>query len=200
LTVNAVNAPVNPDWTYVSTPTPSKVFYTPNESSVIVVTITYSDLFKERMPEEASMFVYINGEEMSKRVKIPGVVGNATSFEFDLKSISDRLVDGQNNLTFHPHPGALESIQVGPYIFNPLTVIVNATPEPVNPVTPIYNGIIYVSLNGNETNDGSIDNPVNTIARAIELASDKDNTEHKIIILEGTYTEYDLNIESPLDI
>ena len=51
--------------------------------------------------------------------------------------------------------------------------------------------IIYVAVDGNDANNGSIDNPVATIAHAIELAD-----EGKIVILEGRYTTGDLGIIS----
>ena len=51
--------------------------------------------------------------------------------------------------------------------------------------------IIYVAVDGNDANNGSIDNPVATIAKAIELAD-----EGKIVILEGRYTTGDLGIIS----
>ena len=180
LIVNAKNAPTDPNATYVSIPTPSNVNYTLNESLVITVTIVYSDLFEERMPEEASMFVYINGEEMADRVKIEGVAGNATSFTFDLKTVSDRLVNGTNNLTFHPHPGALEGIQVGPYIFNVLTVNVGNVPEPIEPVidneTVSTPTIKIASVN---VGNGAIINvtlPSNATGRVIVFVGDKNQT------------------------
>ena len=63
-----------------------------------------------------------------------------------------------------------------------------------------YYGIIYVDVNGSDSNNGSDSSPVATIAKAIELASNDNNTEHKIVIREGTYAEHDLNITSALDI
>ncbi|WP_405290289.1 hypothetical protein [Methanobrevibacter sp.] len=200
LIINAQNPPVNPNSTYVSTPTPSKVLYNLEESFVVTVTTTFDEYFKDDM-EFYSMFVYINGEEMANRVKIEGVKANETTFTFDLKTISDRLVEGQNNLTFHPHPGALEGTVSGPYVFNKLTVIVQSNPDPIVPVEPTsYTGIIYVGANGKDTNDGSANNPVATIKKAIELASSENNTKHKIIVCEGTYVEHDLNITSALGI
>ncbi|WP_299524150.1 Ig-like domain repeat protein [uncultured Methanobrevibacter sp.] len=62
----------------------------------------------------------------------------------------------------------------------------------------IVNGVpieyIYVSVNGNDANNGSKDSPVRTIARAISL-----NT-NGIYILDGTYSEYGLVISSDLKI
>ena len=197
LTVNAENAPVNPDNTYVSTPTPDKAYYNLSESFNVTVSVVYDDYFNDDL-NMYTMFVYINGEEFENRVAIDGVKGNDTTFVFDLKTISDRLVEGVNNLTFHPHPGALEGTFVGPYVYNKLTVIVGSTPEPINPME--YNGIIYVDVSGNDDNNGSAYSPVATIGKAIELASNDANTEHKIVIRQGIYKEHDLSINSPLDI
>ena len=197
LTVNAENPPVDYNTTYVTVPTPSRVDYTPNESSKVVVSVFYDDYFNDSL-SMYTMFVYINGEEMENRVAVEGVKGNATTFEFDIKTVSDRLVEGTNNLTFHPHPGALEGTFVGPYVFNPLTVNVGTSSEPIAPVENV--SVIYVSPGGNDANSGGKDSPVATIAKAIELATAENNTEHRIIILEGTYNEYDLNVTSALDI
>ncbi|MER2013645.1 MAG: hypothetical protein ABS871_03285, partial [Methanobrevibacter sp.] len=54
------------------------------------------------------------------------------------------------------------------------------------PEVPPYYGIIYVSKDGNDNNEGSEDAPVATIAKAIELASVVGGS-HQIVINEGTY-------------
>ena len=54
------------------------------------------------------------------------------------------------------------------------------------PEVPPYYGIIYVSKDGNDDNNGSEDAPVATIAKAIELAS-RVGGSHQIVINEGTY-------------
>ncbi|OED29638.1 hypothetical protein NL43_07205 [Methanosphaera sp. WGK6] len=58
-----------------------------------------------------------------------------------------------------------------------LTVILEST----------YNGIIYVSMDGNDINDGSINNPKKTLESAIYSAT-KTGASHSIIIKTGTYT------------
>lgn len=58
---------------------------------------------------------------------------------------------------------------------------------------------IYVSKQGNDEFIGNYENPVLTINKAIELASNS-NSSHKIIINNGTYTENELNINSELEI
>ena len=57
---------------------------------------------------------------------------------------------------------------------------------------------IYVSLTGNDTNDGSESNPLFSIHRALDLANAKNQSQ--IYILNGTYNEYDLEILSNIDI
>ena len=58
--------------------------------------------------------------------------------------------------------------------------------------------IIFVSPDGSDDNNGIIGSPVKTINKSIELAG---KTEiHRIIIMQGTYNESDLNINSALDI
>ncbi len=64
--------------------------------------------------------------------------------------------------------------------------------------TPTYNGIIYVSKSGSDSNDGSESSPVATIAKAIELA--EYTLDHKIIVSAGTYREHDLSINDALSI
>ena len=55
-----------------------------------------------------------------------------------------------------------------------------------------------VSPDGSDDNNGIIGSPVKTINKSIELAG---KTEiHRIIIMQGTYNESDLNINSALDI
>ena len=63
-----------------------------------------------------------------------------------------------------------------------------------------YNDVIYVSVDGNDSGNGSEGNPVSSINKAIELASSTNNTAHKIIINNGTYFEADLEITSNLEI
>ncbi|MBR0272271.1 MAG: Ig-like domain repeat protein [Methanobrevibacter sp.] len=60
------------------------------------------------------------------------------------------------------------------------------------------NDVIYVSTTGNDTNDGSQDNPLATVKRALTLANS--NNQSQIYILTGVYEEYDLEILSNVDI
>ena len=63
-----------------------------------------------------------------------------------------------------------------------------------------YNDVIYVSVDGDDSNNGSEEAPISSINKAIELASGANNTAHKIIISNGTYVESDLEIASNLEI
>ena len=59
------------------------------------------------------------------------------------------------------------------------------------------NDIIYVDVNGDDENEGSIDAPVATITKAVELAQEGSG---QIIINEGTYTENTIYITKDLNI
>ena len=54
--------------------------------------------------------------------------------------------------------------------------------------------VIYLSTNGNDDNDGSLENPVNTIERAIQLAT-AENGPHKIFVFEGTYMVFGIGLD-----
>ena len=62
---------------------------------------------------------------------------------------------------------------------------------------PPYRGIIYVNATGNDANEGSIDAPVATVAKAIELAN---KGSDEIIIDEGTYVGNDYAITGNLTV
>ena len=51
---------------------------------------------------------------------------------------------------------------------------------------------IYVSKDGNDDNDGSEDNPVNTVERAIQLAV-SENGPHKVFVSEGSYVVFGID-------
>ena len=54
---------------------------------------------------------------------------------------------------------------------------------------------IYVSKSGNDENDGSKDNPVSSVSKAIELATNPDTGCHKVFVLEGTYDVYGIDLD-----
>lgn len=59
---------------------------------------------------------------------------------------------------------------------------------------------IHVSTEGSDDNSGSALEPVKTIAKSIELASKSNSSLPKIIINEGIYEEYGIDINHPVDI
>lgn len=82
---------------------------------------------------------------------------------------------------------------------NFVNLTVDKTSTIFNVVKVVYNGTIYVSTTGNDNNIGSSDAPVKTIAKAIELAT-AEGGSGQIIIKEGTYSEYGLEINGNLTI
>ncbi|WP_296891044.1 right-handed parallel beta-helix repeat-containing protein, partial [uncultured Methanobrevibacter sp.] len=64
---------------------------------------------------------------------------------------------------------------------------------------PPYRGIIYVNTTGNDTNEGSIDAPVATIAKAVELALTNGGSG-EIIIDEGTYVGNGYHVNGDLNV
>ena len=54
---------------------------------------------------------------------------------------------------------------------------------------------IYVSKNGNDANDGSMESPVGTISKAIELAVNNETGCHRIFVLEGKYEVYNVDLD-----
>jgi hypothetical protein len=57
-----------------------------------------------------------------------------------------------------------------------------------------YYGVIYISNNGNDDWNGSIEAPVLTYQKAISLALEEGGSHH-IFFLEGTYEFYDVDID-----
>ena len=53
---------------------------------------------------------------------------------------------------------------------------------------------IYVSKDGNDDNDGSEENPVNTVERAIQLAV-SENGPHKVSVSEGSYVVFGIDLD-----
>ena len=53
---------------------------------------------------------------------------------------------------------------------------------------------IYVSKDGNDDNDGSQANPVNTVERAIQLAV-SENGPHKVSVSEGSYVVFGIDLD-----
>ena len=53
---------------------------------------------------------------------------------------------------------------------------------------------VYVSLSGNDDNDGSVESPVRTVERGIQLATSETGS-HKVFVFEGTYLVYDIDLD-----
>ncbi|WP_407420898.1 Ig-like domain repeat protein [Methanobrevibacter sp.] len=62
-----------------------------------------------------------------------------------------------------------------------------------------YGKILYVSNDGNDENNGSINSPLKTIAKAVDVANNFPVVE-KIHIFDGIYNDSDMTVERSLDI
>ena len=187
------NSVLSEDMAYTTTPSPSSVEYTIGESCIINVTADYisdeEDYFTGLDMTGSYMHVYIDENDIT----LEDVDSEVKSFKIDLNDLEfDFVADKTYSLEFHPSNGFLTNavgVELSECQFNKLTVAVKAAQSIDAP------DAIYVDVNGNDTNNGSSDSPVATIAKAIELAS-----KGKIIVNKGTYEEHDLNITSALDI
>ncbi|WP_427831781.1 beta strand repeat-containing protein [Methanobrevibacter intestini] len=159
---------------YESTPSPDSVEYTSGESKIITVTVDSEYL--DWIGGSDSMYVYINGA--SNGIEIDGVTADADSFEFDLKTVSDKLVNGRNTLVFHPDEYTLSEAYISSTNFNPLTVQIG----------PVAEKFLYVAPTGSDTSgDGSKDKPYATITKAIDVNS-ANGGGYTVLISEGTYS------------
>ena len=59
-----------------------------------------------------------------------------------------------------------------------------------------YKGVIFVSMYGDDDCNGSMDAPVRTINKSIELALDEEFGSHEIFVLPGTYEAYGIELDS----
>ncbi|WP_048812337.1 right-handed parallel beta-helix repeat-containing protein [Methanobrevibacter ruminantium] len=74
------------------------------------------------------------------------------------------------------------------------TILINVGEQPVP-----FTGVVYVSKDGDDANEGSEDEPVASLARAIEIATAEEGSG-QIIIKEGTYIVDGYNITKDLTI
>ena len=123
LTVNAINEEISYD--YETSVYPSEVDYVIGEHFIVEVSASFDSL--GRLEEgDAHWKYYLNGDEN-------GVVLNdfdaiLSEFEFDLFKISDKLIEGQNIICFHPNQGTLEAMAFfTTFNYNPLIINVGAT-------------------------------------------------------------------------
>ncbi len=119
---------------------------------------------------------------------IPELVVSASAVNGQLDVTEKETVDGQAVFTYTMGDYAADTIT-----FTNANVSIPVTISTVEP----YTGIIYVAKDGDDTNDGSEDNPVATIAKAVALAQGKSG---QIVINEGTYTESGISISGDLNI
>ncbi|WP_407420905.1 Ig-like domain repeat protein [Methanobrevibacter sp.] len=182
---------------YTSTPTvngKNATDYAIGENLTIDVKIDYlteeEDYYKGYDLTGGNMHVYINGTA----VKLDNIPSEVKNFTINISDINFTFESGESySLIFHPSNSIMNMayLDIDDCLFNTLTVTV---------VDEKYDGIIYVDLNGSDSNVGSEDKPVATIAKAIELATSESNTAHKIIIRKGTYEESGLAVASDLEI
>jgi len=138
--------------------------------------------------------IYLTATDLNSRVFTHGRV----VFTLNNQEIgSSNVTEGKAQITFTPE------LDIGNYVitatyqaddwFNE-----NSTTADFVIYAP-YNGIYYVSTNGSDLNDGSINSPKKTVKNAVEMAS-KAEKNHNIIIMEGTYPVSDIEIMTPLNI
>ena len=189
LTLDVQEAPA-PNYDYSTSVDPASVDYVIGTSSIVTVTVDTEYL--SDIAYSSEMYAWINGESTNNRYLISGAK-SSSSFTFDLSTISDKLNVGENNITFHHSTDSIQNaIYSTNYNFATLTVTAEEAP---------YYGVIYVDdALGNDENDGNENDPVKTMAKAIELATSDDNTEHKIIVNEGTYVFSNVQLSSDLTI
>lgn len=140
------------DYDYETTPNPSSVIYNANESKIITVTADF-DYDRSESIEGNNFYVWINGENDANKVVIDNVFADAEEFTFDLKTISDKMVNGYNILTFHPDVNLLSANSMGNYKFNQLLVNCNYTnPTPIDDTNDTDNGTDNGTGDNNDTN------------------------------------------------
>ena len=93
---------------YVSSPSQNAIVYTKGENKNITVTIDANRDNLEKMEGEP-FYVWVNGEGEDNKVSVYNIFADVEEFNYDLKLISNKLVNGFNNLTFHPNTALLSS-------------------------------------------------------------------------------------------
>ena len=121
------------------------------------------------LPEELTVNAYVTNGTLDKTV--------ATTEDLEAK------------FAFTPEFAGANVVVIYTDLTNTVPVVINVAEE--------YSGIIYVAKDGEDTNDGSEESPVASIAKAVELAQGKSG---QIIIKEGTYTENGIVITDDLNI
>lgn len=106
---------------YVSSPSQNAIVYTKGENKNITVTVDANRDNLEKMEGEP-FYVWVNGEGEDNKVSVYNIFADVEEFNYDLKLISNKLVNGFNNLTFHPNTALLSSAGFNNNNFNVLTV------------------------------------------------------------------------------
>ena len=117
---------------------------------------------------------------------IPELIVSASAINGALDQSEIATVDNQAIFTYSANVAGEDTVTFSnANIAIPVTF--NVSLDPI--------GVIFVAKNGTATGAGTSDDPVDTIARAIELANEANG---KIYIMEGTYTETGFNITKDL--
>ena len=157
---------------YETTVSPDSVDYVKGESLNVTVTANYET--DEDIEGYSSFKAYVNDDTEGMVIDEDA---SSKNFTYDLAKISDKFADGKNTFaTFN---------------YNPLTVNVGQTEEPVIEA-------IYVSVDGDDSNDGTKDFPVASIAKAIDLVKTTGITT--VYVSQGKYKESAIVIHDSLDI
>ena len=152
LTVNVAEPPAGYD--YETSVSPSSVDYVKGTSSIVTVTAECLD-FGDLEEDVTTWKVYINGDTNGIATDVDAMV---KTFTFDLATISDNLVVGENIIVFHPNQGTLENwCYFDTFNYNPLNVTVS------EPVVGDYAWIIQGKTGGYDT-----------LAAAVEAAESGD--------------------------
>ncbi len=106
---------------YVSSPSQNAIVYTKGENKNITVTIDANRDNLEKMEGEP-FYVWVNGEGEDNKVSVYNIFADVEEFNYDLKLISNKLVSGFNNLTFHPNAALLNSAGFSNNKYDILTV------------------------------------------------------------------------------
>ncbi|MBE6503019.1 MAG: hypothetical protein E7Z76_01830 [Methanobrevibacter sp.] len=103
---------------------------------------------------------------------------------------SKSLINGKTSFLISPHKIG-ENI-LSAYLINMYDNIIVKNATLISTINP-YSGPIYVSVNGDDSNNGDRNNPLKSIQHAIDLAS---ALGVNVIITEGTYKQHNLKITS----
>ena len=106
---------------YVSTPNQNSIVYTKGENRNITIIID-ADLDKLETMEGEPFYVWVNGEGENNKVAVYNIFADVEEFDYDLKLVSNKFVNGFNNLTFHPNTALLNSAGFSNHDFKILTL------------------------------------------------------------------------------